>query len=72
MKLIGFNVDPDPEPDLWLNPIEINAVRLPLPKEFEPHVKTVIFTGSHKFGVIDSIDEVLRALIKVKLSWEQE
>jgi len=45
--------------EIWINALEVNAVRVPLPKEFDQDVQTVIFAGSHKFGVCENIEFVV-------------
>ena len=56
--LVGFSTDASPGAELWINAIEVNAIRAPLPNEFGPQVRCVLFCGVNKFGVCESLDEV--------------
>jgi hypothetical protein len=54
--------------EIWINALEVNAVRVPLANEFDKDVQTVIFAGTHKFGVCEQIELVV-AKIKEELEW---
>jgi hypothetical protein len=65
-RLIGFTTD---DQDLYIMPIEVNAVRLPLRNEFKPTTNTVIFAGNHKFGVCETIDVVVTRIQSALWEW---
>jgi uncharacterized protein YlzI (FlbEa/FlbD family) len=48
--------------EIWVNPIAVTTVRPALEREFTDNVRTVIMAGGERFGVTNSVEDVVAAL----------